>query len=333
MGHPPTVSVIVAVHDVEDLVDRCVDSLRRQGHEDLEIILVDDGSRDGSGARCDVHARADPRVRVLHRANGGLSDARNAGLAVAAGAYVLFVDGDDWVHPDLVRTLVAMVGNRPGDVAISSFVRTSGPVPPSDVRAAPVHHLDRDAALMEWVGARHTVMTISCGKLVPRRFFDAVEFPVGRLHEDEFTTHRLLHQAREVHLTEAPLYYYWQRPDSIMGSGYSSRRGADAVAAAREQASFLEDIGLPAGARVARAQLLRRLARLYAFASSAPEPGLRDRTRAELVDVARSVRNDSSPLPVRALAAAYAVAPDVASRLHSAHGRLAGHPQDSRHSG
>ena len=99
------VSVIVAVYNIEEYLPRCVDSILAQTYRNLEIILVDDGSKDQSGSICDSYAEKDRRIKVIHKKNGGLSDARNAGMDAATGEYIGFVDGDDWIEPDMYRAM------------------------------------------------------------------------------------------------------------------------------------------------------------------------------------------------------------------------------------
>lgn len=112
------ISVIVPIYKVEKYLTQCVDSILAQTHKDLEIILVDDGSPDGCGAMCDEYAKRDSRVRVIHKENGGLSDARNAGLAVCTGDYIGFVDSDDYIAPDMYETLAAFAEKEDLDVAM-----------------------------------------------------------------------------------------------------------------------------------------------------------------------------------------------------------------------
>ena len=106
MGERPLISVIVPVYKVEEFLPKCVASIRGQTYENLEIILVDDGSPDGCGAMCDGYAREDARIKVIHKKNGGLSDARNAGIDIARGEYIGFVDSDDWSEPEMYETLL-----------------------------------------------------------------------------------------------------------------------------------------------------------------------------------------------------------------------------------
>lgn len=312
------VSVIVAVYNVDPLIDRCVESIRRQTHHDLEIILVDDGSTDGSGQRCDEHARADSRVVVVHQANSGLAAARNAGLEHATGTHILFVDGDDWIHDELVGRLLALLDGSDNDIAAATFQRVNSPA----VQPIPAHpevrHFGRDKALLEWAGARHTALTISCGKLTPRRFFDHVAFPPGRLHEDEFTTYLLLAQAQTVHLTMAPLYYYWHRPDSIMGSEPTVDRSLDAIAAYRQQLTFLTAHEHHKAAVLVRGQLIRKLADLLSVADPREDREVFQDTRAELRDEARR-----GPAPLRAFALLHGAAPGPARLIRQSYLRLA----------
>ena len=120
------ISVIVPIYNVEEYLRRCVDSLLQQTYADLEVILVDDGSPDGCGAICDAYASQEPRVRAVHKPNGGLSDARNAGLLVAAGDEIAFVDSDDWVAPDFLAAMHDALTRTGADIVECSVVKTAG---------------------------------------------------------------------------------------------------------------------------------------------------------------------------------------------------------------
>ena len=120
------ISVIVPIYKVEEYLGRCVDSLLQQSFGDFEIILVDDGSPDGCGAICDAYASQDPRVRAVHKSNGGLSSARNAGLHVARGDVIAFVDSDDWVSPDFLEAMYVAMEREGADIVECGVVKTSG---------------------------------------------------------------------------------------------------------------------------------------------------------------------------------------------------------------
>lgn len=235
----PLVSVIVPVYKVEDLLARCVDSLRHQSYPDLEIILVEDGSPDRCPEMCDEFADQDSRVRVIHQRNAGLSAARNAGLDIATGEYITFVDSDDWVHPEYIMALVAACSQQPRTIACSAFVRAV------DQLAVPAPTAGgRTLTFTDALAAMNTEVRLmtAWGKLYPAPLFDTIRFPIGRVHEDEFVVYKLYDRVEFVVMTDLALYYYWVREDSIMGT---QRRNAqalgDKLAALEERASYLAE--------------------------------------------------------------------------------------------
>jgi len=318
------VSVIVPVYDVEAYLGRCVESILGQTHDAVEVILVDDGSPDACGPMCDAFALRDDRVRVIHKPNGGLSDARNAGLAVATGEFVTFVDSDDWVHPEYVEQLRSLLVRHGADVAVCGFVRT-------DTEEVPDRHtpeVERCGSSHETmallVGSLHTNLTVAWGKLYRAALFTEVRFPVGRLHEDEFTTYRVLHAAKKTAITTARLYYYWQRDMSIMGAGFSVRRGLDAIAAYRERAAFLESAGLADVSAAAHAQLFRKYLQFYRWLDAGTESPLRQQLLAEMRELARRMRGMDQGWLFRVSSELYVTFPRLADPAFSAYERVRG---------
>lgn len=240
------VSIVVPVYKVEAYIEKCLLSIINQTYCKLEIILVDDGSPDRCGSICDGYATNDPRIRVIHKLNGGLSDARNAGLEVFSGSFLSFVDGDDWISPDYVATLLFLAKSRNAEISACDFFSfyTEKEEPPK--RGERVLEFSGADAVRQYQGPLSTQMVITCAKLYERRLFDGIRFPVGRLHEDEFTTYKLLYRANRVVFTSRPLLWYRQRPDSIMGN-LSDRRSLrsmlDAADALLERVDFFEARG------------------------------------------------------------------------------------------
>lgn len=239
------ISVIVPVYKVEDYLPRCVDSILCQTYRNIEVILVDDGSPDKCGEICDRYAQNDLRVRVIHKENGGLSDARNTGIEIASGQYISFIDSDDWVHPEFLETLYQLIRSADADIAVSDFLRTSTEnLPLFSLEEETVHQYSNLEALKQYAGIFYVQMVVSWGKLYKRHLFDGVRFPVGRVHEDEFTTHQVIYKAKRIILTTRKLLYYWQRQDSIMASRSSLKNQLDLIDALLERSAFFESIGL-----------------------------------------------------------------------------------------
>ena len=223
----PLVSVVIPVHDVVDYLDACLDSVQAQTHPHLEVILVDDGSTDGSGLLCDERASRDPRMHVIHQENRGPGHARNVGIARATGSFVTFLDSDDWWHPHFVATLVRAVADHPGaGTAMCSFERVPGTAYDAGVTTTRV--LSPEEAVHAFAGPHHSLYVIPCAKLFRRELLTPDIFPVGRLAEDAFTTHRLLMGAPVV-LVPDPLYLYRQRPNSIMSQPFTVSQQLDEV--------------------------------------------------------------------------------------------------------
>ncbi|WP_162213212.1 glycosyltransferase [Nostocoides australiense] len=248
------------IHDVEAELPRCVDSILAQTYADLQVILVDDGSPDGSGGLCDAYAAADPRVEVIHQDNAGLSGARNAGLDRVRGFYVTFVDGDDWLDHSFVETLVGLAEQQDTQIAVCRFARiTSDPAGGTHSGPPEVRCLTGDQALTEHFGDLHTLWTITPAKLYRTSLWEGMQFPDGRIHEDEFTTFRVLHRASRVTVTSAVLYNYLQRPGSLTGGPatvISRRHSADAAAAQLDYVRGCRpDLVGPAAGRLVRKQL------------------------------------------------------------------------------
>lgn len=201
------VSIIVPVYQVEKYLRRCVDSILAQTDKNIQVILVDDGSKDASGAICDEYAAQDGRVCVIHKENGGLSDARNAGLDRAEGDYVMFVDGDDLIHPEMVALLKKGLQEHSADLAdcgIGFFSR--------EVNMEPVAGEFRTVDI--WARMSEQPEFSVCNRLFRREAFENLRFPVGRIFEDQFVIFKLLGGAKVVN-TDDKLYYYYQRNDGL----------------------------------------------------------------------------------------------------------------------
>ena len=287
------VSVIVPLYNVEAYLPACLDSLRAQTHRDFEVILVDDGSGDGSGAICDAYAAKDERFCVLHQANAGVAAARNAGLDRARGSHISFVDSDDEVSPRFLETLLA----AGADVAQCGFVTERGglagagapaggqalggaPAPAANCegharaagQAAPVPAFERmsgrDASRALQLDGTGT-WGVLWNKLYRASLFEGVRFPAGRQHEDEFAVWRTLWAAANVATCAEPLYFYRQRPGSIMAAGVSAR-SLDALVALEERGAFYRAQADEELADLSDAVLCHRIGRVLAGASHAP---------------------------------------------------------------
>ena len=207
-------SIIIPVYRTEATLDKCVESVVNQDCRDMEVILVDDGSPDRCPALCDGWAAKDQRVRVVHKENGGLSDARNAGIAIATGTYVTFVDSDDFLADNTYRPLMDRL-EEAGDIDILEYPvyvhYNSIRQHVIDFNQETTWH-DMEAYWLDGEAYQHTY---ACNKIFRKSLFDEVRFPVGRVFEDAHTLPRLLRKARCVQTCHQGLYYYCSNSQGI----------------------------------------------------------------------------------------------------------------------
>ena len=233
------ISVIVPVYKAEPYLRKCVDSILGQTFADFELILVDDGSSDSCPAICDEYAAKDGRVHVIHRENGGPSAARNAGIdwafANSDSQWLTFIDSDDWVVPLYLETLINAVKDTGTTVSICMYQETEGKTPIIDE-----HHLAAQIWDAEDVYVKRNVYsTIPCGKLYQKTCFEEIRYPLGKIHEDEFITYRILFQAGKVSMVDEPLYAYYRNDLGITKSSWKPQR-LDSIEAMKEQIDYMK---------------------------------------------------------------------------------------------
>lgn len=209
------ISIIVPVYKVEKYLDRCVQSILAQTYRDIEVILVDDGSPDNCGRICDAYQVQDPRIRVIHKENGGLSDARNAGLRIASGQYLGFVDSDDYIAPDMYEHLYSIMVNNRADISVCSACVVLENEMPEFTDDTDSVALNREDCLEAMIYKRQFSVN-TWNKLYRKEVFTGIEFPYGKLYEDLATTYRLIENATVIVVSNAKKYAYVQRPGSIM---------------------------------------------------------------------------------------------------------------------
>ena len=239
------ISVIVPVYKVEKYLRRCTDSILRQTYDNFELILVDDGSPDSCGKMCEEIAKSDGRVKVIHKENGGLSDARNAGMQCADGKYITFIDSDDYVTNDYLMVLHELIVSNNADVAVSNFKEVTdkdellnSSMDPSRDK---IQIVSSDEALYLLLETdQYIQMETAWGKLIRADIACRHPFPKGRLREDEATTFLYYVDAQNVAVTSRELYGYYQNPASIMHSGKDYKRIADGLWAITERAKALD---------------------------------------------------------------------------------------------
>lgn len=218
------VSVVVPVYNVEAFLPQCIDSLLAQTHPNLEIILVDDGSKDSSGAICDRYAAEHSCIQVIHKENGGLSDARNVGIAAAKGDYIGFVDSDDFVRPEMYRSLLQALCHGEAIATCGRYTTDeAGNLTGEEFTLdAPKTYIAAEAMNEILVGG--PVDVAAWDKLYRKDLFDGITFPVGEINEDAAIIFRLVDKAEKIVHIGAPMYYYRGRSGSITKSGYKPNK-------------------------------------------------------------------------------------------------------------
>lgn len=212
------ISVIVPVYNVEKFFDACIKSILSQSYSNIEIILVDDGSTDSSGALCNEYAKSDSRIRVIHQKNQGLSGARNTGMSVAKGDYFCFVDSDDGMHRDFIKILYNCLKENESDIAVCNYVKFSGDMPADNDLVTDTYAVWSDIEAINEMCITGRLIPVVWNKIYKRELFENISFPVGKIHEDEFVTPQIIAKITSLPICDAELYYYRQRDDSITGS-------------------------------------------------------------------------------------------------------------------
>lgn len=240
-----TISVIVPVYNVEKYLHRCIDSIIHQTYQNLEIILIDDGSPDNCGNICDEYAHKDRRIKVVHKENGGLSDARNVGIENATGMYLAFLDSDDWVHNTYIEVLYNLLTNYEADISVCNFYKVSSSDNLSGLsqNSHGIITYTNLEALHQLYDENYLQMIVAWGKLFNKKLFEGIIFPVGKIHEDEFLVYKVLYRASKIVYTSEQLVFYFQRPESIVGEGFKLKNRLDALEAHEERNQFYREIG------------------------------------------------------------------------------------------
>lgn len=222
------ISVIVPVYNVEKFLPRCIDSIINQNYKDLEVILVDDGSTDMSGNICDKYASKDKRISVIHKKNGGLSDARNTGIDLAAGDYISFIDSDDYIFPEYFEYLYDLVSKYNADVSTCQPILVDEKDNEISAHNICVDHINivsgRENCMKEYITG-NKINTTAWGNLYRTSLLkkSEIRYPVGKYHEDVFTTYRIINLCEKIVVGSRKLYAYRQREGSIVNSGFSEK--------------------------------------------------------------------------------------------------------------
>lgn len=219
----PKISVIIPIYNVENYLEKCIESVINQTYKNLEIILVNDGSTDGCKEICDRYKASDKRIKVIHKKNGGISDARNWGIDNATGDYVAFLDSDDWIDLGLYENLYNNIIKEKCDISMCNYKRTydnKSNLKHSDKKVIYTNH----EILKELYTDKQILIVVVWNKLFKKELFNSFRFPVGKIHEDEYLIPSVLYKANKIVYLEKELIYYRITPNSIMNSKFNENR-------------------------------------------------------------------------------------------------------------
>lgn len=251
----PLISVIIPMYNVEKYLRQCIDSVLEQTYQNLEIILVDDGSPDNCGKICDEYAELDSRINVIHKKNGGLSDARNVGIEIAKGEYITFIDSDDFITKDYVEYLYQLLENGNADMSVCQRldVDEEGVSLNIKINVKEQVVVGNRECMRAYVEER-SVETAAWGKLYKTEMFKQVRYPVGKYHEDVFTTYLLIAQCEKIAIGSEQKYGYRSRTESITKSSFSKKH-LDSVEGTIKRGEFVGK-KYPEFAQVANSQIV-----------------------------------------------------------------------------
>lgn len=242
------ISIVLPVYNVIDYLDECIKSILRQSNINFELIVVDDGSTDGSQILCDKYSESDSRIKVIHQKNVGLSAARNTGLNHAKGKYITFIDSDDFVGEKYIEILYRTIIESHADISMCDYKEVAQDTKIGDVifqaqnQIERVYYTGKEAIAEVYKNPFHGMEFVSWAKMYRMELFKSNEilFPEGKLHEDAFTTYKLFYASNKIAVVNAPLYFYRIRSGSIMTSEFTEKR-LDMLQATREEYLFFKE--------------------------------------------------------------------------------------------
>ena len=234
------ISIVVPIYNVEKYLKRCIDSIINQTYKNIEIILVDDGSTDKGPSICDSYKKKDKRIKVIHKKNGGISDARNEGIKITTGSYLMFIDSDDYIDSNMIEELYKNIIKTKADIVICDFVRF-------DEEKETFNKYSKKKFIVEekdkynYLFNEYRIPTVvQWNKLFKKEVFKDIEYKKGKINEDEFIVCSELNNAKRISYYLEPFYHYYQRNNSIMGS-YNINRFETIFEAYDSQINFFKN--------------------------------------------------------------------------------------------
>ncbi len=210
----PLISIIVPVYNVEKYLERCILSIINQSYSNIEIIIVNDGSTDGSEDIINKYKKEDSRIKSIYQENGGLSSARNTGIDCCNGEYIMFVDSDDYIHANMTKTLYTNMIENDADISVCDFYWDYDDKIIQETNTNECHFYTGDEVIFQ-LRDNNLITVVAWNKLYKKELWDDLRYPNGRIHEDEYVIHKLLEKCKGIVYTNDKLYYYIKRGESI----------------------------------------------------------------------------------------------------------------------
>lgn len=228
------ISVICPVYNVKPYLKQCINSILLQSFKNFELLLIDDGSTDGSEIICNIFEKKDSRIRVIHQENQGVSGARNVGLDHAKGTYIAFIDSDDIVNSKYLEQLYNSLTNNNADISVCNYLHfaSEDDIKNCDVNSDGIRiYSGREACKKMYISDNDALSMVTLwGKLIPNNMFDNIRFPIGKIHEDQFVIYKILYKCKKCIETKEKLYCYRYNPTGIINSTFSNSRYDDIIA-------------------------------------------------------------------------------------------------------
>ncbi len=305
----PLVSVIIPVYKVEKYLNRCIDSVINQTYKNIEIILVDDGSPDNCGKICDEYAKKDDRIVVIHKENGGVSQARNVGVEACHGEYVSFVDSDDYVASDYIEYLHKLISESGAEVVIGSFRKTAGEKLSSDDEARiEVKTATGKEACEIMLDTAHFMQFVTpCAKIYKKELLLNTPFPEGIRHEDEAILYKIYYGLEKVVYSNKVIYGYYSNPNGYLNTSGKVFK-SDLFLVMNERIEFFKERNELKLARISYKRLIRYLI----------NDSIRCKRRSDekLFDIAKANRhNKYFPLVARIYVISYKISPSLFEKI------------------
>jgi len=242
MSNSSKISVIVAVYNTEELVEKCINSILNQSHQNLELLLINDGSTDSSGEICKKYSRIDPRVQYLEKSNGGQGSARNMALDIASGDYIAFVDSDDWINQDMYENMLSYLENNEVEIVQCSSIKVDDR---GNIVEGPRYQIHKkydryEAMKIHIKGPDIVIDQVPWNKLYEKKLFEKVRFKESRIHEDSATIYKLIHNSSNILVIPDVYYNVLERSDSTTRKSYNNDK-YEAITVFEEMEAFFKN--------------------------------------------------------------------------------------------